>query len=150
VNRRILVTVLALAAWLAAVPAEAGAGQGAAESQARGAGAHASAAIDADGFLLPDRKTWCSGTAKEVGCVSFRGPVGQGAGHGAILRRGGKVTICPESSAGPVGLLSELRRIGAGAQVRQARRARRLSLLLDPAGDRLHAASERSRISDRP
>jgi hypothetical protein len=101
VNRRILVTVLALVAWLAAVPAGAGASPGAAESHDRGASAHAAAAIDADGFLSPDRKTWCSGTAREIGCVSFRGPVGQGAGHGAVLGRGGKVTICPESSAGP-------------------------------------------------
>jgi hypothetical protein len=64
-------------------------------------GAHASNATGADGFLSPDRKTWCSGTAKEVGCVSFRGPVDQGAGHGAVLSRGGKLTLCPESSAGP-------------------------------------------------
>jgi hypothetical protein len=66
-----------------------------------GASAHASSAIGADGFLSPDRKTWCSATAKEVGCVSFRGAVDQGAGHGAILRRGGALTLCPESSAGP-------------------------------------------------
>ena len=63
--------------------------------------AHRSNAIAADGFLSPDRKTWCSGTAKEVGCVSFRGAVDQGAAHGAVLKRGGKLTLCPESSAGP-------------------------------------------------
>jgi hypothetical protein len=66
-----------------------------------GAHAHASNAIEADGFLSPDRKTWCSGTAKEVGCVAFHGSVDQGAGHGAVLKRGGALTLCPESSAGP-------------------------------------------------
>jgi hypothetical protein len=58
--------------------------------------AHASVAIGADGFLSPDRTTWCSGNAKEVGCVSLPGSTA----HGAIVRRGGKVTLCPEGSAG--------------------------------------------------
>jgi hypothetical protein len=55
----------------------------------------------ADGFLSPDGKTWCQGTATEVGCVSFRAGASQGPGHGAVLRKGGKVVLCPESSAGP-------------------------------------------------
>ena len=57
--------------------------------------------IGADGFLSPDHKTWCSGSAAEVGCVSFHGSVADGAGHGAVLKRGGKLTLCPESTAGP-------------------------------------------------
>jgi hypothetical protein len=63
--------------------------------------AHASSTIGADGFLSPDHKTWCSGNAGEVGCVAFRGSVANGKGHGAIVKRGGKIVLCPESSAGP-------------------------------------------------
>jgi hypothetical protein len=63
----------------------------------RGEAAHASTAIGADGFLSPDRGTWCSGDAKEVGCVSLHGK----KSHGAVLTRSGKVTICPAGSAGP-------------------------------------------------
>jgi hypothetical protein len=55
----------------------------------------------ADGFLSPDGKTWCQGTATEVGCVSFRTGSPEGPGHGAVLRKGGQVVLCPESSAGP-------------------------------------------------
>jgi hypothetical protein len=58
--------------------------------------ARASSAVGADGFLSPDRKTWCSGTAKEVGCVSLPGPTS----HGAIVKRGGKVILCRVGSAG--------------------------------------------------
>jgi hypothetical protein len=57
---------------------------------------HASVAIGADGFLSPDRATWCSAGAKEVGCVSLSGS----DAHGAIVTRGGKVTLCPVGSAG--------------------------------------------------
>jgi hypothetical protein len=63
--------------------------------------AHASTTIGADGFLSPDHKTWCSGTASEIGCVSFKGSIADGAGHGAIVKRGGKIVLCPESTAGP-------------------------------------------------
>jgi hypothetical protein len=84
-----IVLVLAATAWSPAALAGA-AGPGPAET------ARASAAIGADGFLSPDRKTWCSGTAKEVGCVSLPGPTS----HGAIVKRGGKVILCPVGSAG--------------------------------------------------
>jgi hypothetical protein len=63
--------------------------------------AGASSPIGANGFLSPDHHTWCSGNAAEVGCVSFRGPVEGGVGHGAVLKHGGKLTLCPEKSAGP-------------------------------------------------
>ena len=63
--------------------------------------AGASSPIGPDGFLSPDHHTWCSGSAAEVGCVSFHGSVEGGVGHGAVLKRGGKLTLCPESSAGP-------------------------------------------------
>jgi hypothetical protein len=67
---------------------------GAAEPHAEAA--HASAVIGADGFLSPDRATWCSASAKEVGCVSLSGT----DAHGAIVSRGGKVILCPVGSAG--------------------------------------------------
>ena len=56
----------------------------------------AAASSGSDGFLSPDRQIWCSATAKEVGCVSGPGR----ASHGAIVRRDGKVTLCPVGSAG--------------------------------------------------
>ncbi len=86
--------VMLIVAWLA-IGALDGAGATASTRTVRGSGT-----IGADGFLSPDHKTWCSGNVKEVGCVSFRGPVGDGAAHGAVLKRGGKVVLCPESSAG--------------------------------------------------
>jgi hypothetical protein len=58
----------------------------------------ASAAFPADGFLSPDGKTWCSGNAQEVGCVSFRAGASQGPGHGAVLKRGGQLILCREQS----------------------------------------------------
>jgi hypothetical protein len=66
---------------------------GGAEPQAE---ARASVSIGADGFLSPDRATWCSATVKEVGCVSLSGT----DAHGAIVSRGGKVILCPVGSAG--------------------------------------------------
>jgi hypothetical protein len=55
----------------------------------------------ADGFLSPDGKTWCQGTATEVGCVSFRTGSPEGPADGAVLRKSGRVVLCPESSDGP-------------------------------------------------
>jgi hypothetical protein len=87
----LLLVVVVAAVWS---PAGALAGDGGAGQDDA---AHAAAAIGADGFLSPDRTTWCSGSAKEVGCVSLQGK----KSHGAVLTRGGKVTLCPEGSAGP-------------------------------------------------
>ena len=49
------------------------------------------------GFLSPDHQIWCSGNAQEIGCVSVPGK----KTHGAIVKRGGKIVLCPASSAGP-------------------------------------------------
>jgi hypothetical protein len=57
----------------------------------------ASGAFSADGFLSPDKKVWCSGDSREVGCVAFRGAV-SGPGHGAIVKRGGRVVLCAEKA----------------------------------------------------
>lgn len=54
------------------------------------------ATVGADGFLSPDHATWCSANAKEVGCVSLPGA----ESDGAIVRRGGKVILCPVGTAG--------------------------------------------------
>jgi hypothetical protein len=87
----VLSLLVAAAVWS---PAGALAGAGV---TGQGEAAHASATIGADGFLSPDHSTWCSGDAKEVGCVSLPGK----KSHGAVLTRGGKVTLCPVGSAGP-------------------------------------------------
>jgi hypothetical protein len=55
----------------------------------------------ADGFLSPNGKTWCQVTATAVGCVSFTEGDVEGPSHGAVLRQGGKVVLCPDSSDGP-------------------------------------------------
>jgi hypothetical protein len=54
----------------------------------------------ADGFLSPDGTTWCEGTGSEVGCVSFSEGDEEGPGHGAVLKSGGKLTLCRPASAG--------------------------------------------------
>jgi hypothetical protein len=59
--------------------------------------AHASKDLGADGFLSPDHQVWCNGNAQEVGCVT----VPDAAAHGAIVKRSGKIILCPESTAGP-------------------------------------------------
>ncbi len=59
--------------------------------------AHASSPVAADGFLSPDHQVWCSGNGQEIGCVSVPGK----KAHGAIVKRGGKIVLCPASSAGP-------------------------------------------------
>jgi hypothetical protein len=90
----VLFLVIVAAVWS---PAGALAGSGA-ERRAETAQA-SSASFGVDGFLSPDRKTWCSGNAKEVGCVSLPSSAPQDS-HGAILKRGGRVILCPEGSAG--------------------------------------------------
>jgi hypothetical protein len=56
--------------------------------------------LPADGFLSPDGKTWCQGTATEIGCVTFDEGGAEGPSHGAVLRKGGKLVLCPDSSDG--------------------------------------------------
>ncbi len=87
-RKRLSIVLLGIAA-LMALPAVALA--------AGGGPAH----FPADGFLSPDGKTWCQGTTGEVGCVSFRAGASHGPAHGAVLRRGGHLVLCPEASAGP-------------------------------------------------
>jgi hypothetical protein len=86
-------TVLLLITVAAVLPPAGALAGGGAET------AHASAVIGANGFLSPDRSIWCSGNAKEVGCVSLPGSSDQ-TNHGAILKSGGGLVICPEGSAG--------------------------------------------------
>jgi hypothetical protein len=57
--------------------------------------------FSADGFLSPDGKTWCQATAGEVGCVTFDEGGAEGPSHGAVLRKTGKLVLCPDSSDGP-------------------------------------------------
>jgi hypothetical protein len=65
------------------------------------AGATGSASrFTADGFLSPDGTTWCEGAGSEVGCVSFSEGDEEGPGHGAVLKSGGKLTLCQPASAG--------------------------------------------------
>jgi hypothetical protein len=54
------------------------------------------AAFPADGFLSPDKKVWCQEGDGEVGCVALRH--GRTPAHGAVARRGGRVTLCTEKS----------------------------------------------------
>jgi hypothetical protein len=63
--------------------------------------AAAAARSSADGFLSPDRTTWCQATATEVGCVSSPEGDAEGPGHGAVLKSGGKLVLCQPASAGP-------------------------------------------------
>jgi hypothetical protein len=95
--RRSSAVVLLVITAMACAPAPALAGGNAA---GRIVSARSSVAVGADGFLSPDRKIWCSGNAKEIGCVSLPGTADQ-ANHGAILRSDGRVVLCPEGSAGP-------------------------------------------------
>ena len=81
---------IAVVAALALLPA----GVLATGSSAQAPTASASAAFPADGFLSPDKKIWCQQGDGEVGCVAL--PHGSVPGHGAVAKRGGRITLCTE------------------------------------------------------
>jgi hypothetical protein len=92
-RKRLTFVAVGIAAALALLPAAAlASGSG---TQAPTASASA-AAFPADGFLSPDKKIWCQEGDGEVGCVALRH--GGTPAHGAVAKRGGRVTLCTEKS----------------------------------------------------
>jgi hypothetical protein len=93
-RKRPIFIVVGMVAALALLPAGALATGAGAPAVTGSAGA---AAFPADGFLSPDRKIWCQEGDGEVGCVALRH--GRTPAHGAVAKRGGRITLCVEKSA---------------------------------------------------
>jgi hypothetical protein len=95
-RRRLSLIPVGMIAALALMPAGALATADGAAAHGAAGSASASGAFPANGFLSPDRKVWCSGGGGEVGCVVLPAAGSSTSGHGAIVKRGGRVILCPE------------------------------------------------------
>jgi hypothetical protein len=99
-GRRLSFVPVGIIVALALLPAGAlaSAGDGASAHRAGGP-VSASGAILSDGFLSPDKRIWCQADTREAGCVAYRAAVSSTPAHGGIVKRGGRVVLCPERPA---------------------------------------------------